>query len=47
MIPVQIFFLFGSTIGGFGSAVLQSFFPQKQMKDGNTGPKQPQPWNHI
>jgi len=45
MIPIQIHFLFGSTIGGCGSGALQPFFHQKQMKDGISGQRLLQQWS--
>jgi len=45
MIPVQIHFLFGSTIGGYASGALQPFFCQKQMKDGISSQRLLQQWS--
>ena len=47
MIPVQIHFLSGSTIGGCGLGVPQLCFFQKQMNDGISGHKQLLQWNLI
>jgi len=47
MIPVQIFFPFGSIIGGHGLAVPPLCFHQRQMKAGTSSQRQPQQWNHT
>jgi len=47
MIPVQTHFLYGSTIGGYGSGAPQLYFLLKPMKDGTSGLRQLQPWTRI
>ena len=45
MIPVQIFFPFGSSIGGHSLAVPPECFHRRKMKVGTSGQKQPPQWS--
>jgi len=47
MIHAQIHFLYGFTIGGYGSGAPQLYFLPKPMKDGTSGPRRLLQWSLI
>ena len=47
MIPVQTYFLYRFSIGGYGLGASLAFSLQKQMKAGTSGPKPLLPWSRI